>query len=240
MPSWVLVVRPSKQHKTMAKRVNNIAYKGINHSPSLVSDNDGHASECVNLSPDFNDLKPMPMPVKMAGGYQVTDNARLVFVHQGVGYENYIELDADGQRLYLRDKDGNYLYFFSNTHDWRWWTNFSDVIAIEAVGNTLVVSTKEGTEYILYQPDVPLGQASGSYKPIGQKPQMPVIEFRLHEDDEMHKANIRFSGESDLLILGGFETVNNTPVGEFSYFILQRQEAEITDHLDVTRIHQLH
>ena len=66
----------------MAKKVNNIAYKGINHSPSLVSDNDGHASECANLSPDFNDLKPMPMPMIGNNTYQVTPFHKLIFVNR--------------------------------------------------------------------------------------------------------------------------------------------------------------
>ena len=100
----------------MAKRVNNIAYKGINHSPSLLSDNDGHASECANLSPDFNDLKPMPMPVK--GTYTLEQSHSLVFVHQGVGYENYVEIDQTHTRLVFKDSQGNYLYGNNNYHYW--------------------------------------------------------------------------------------------------------------------------
>lgn len=158
----------------MAKRVNNISYKGIRHTPSLVSDADGYASECANLSPDGSDLKPMPMPV-MKNGYTVTIGARLVFVHQGVGYENYVELDADGKRLYLRDEEGNHLYYADPNSGW--WLNESEVLSVEAMGDTLIVSTTKGTEYLVYQPDNAL------YKWIGQRPPMPVIEFRMHEEE---------------------------------------------------------
>jgi hypothetical protein len=165
----------------MAKRVNNISYKGIRHTPSLVSDADGYASECANLSPDGSDLKPMPMPV-MKNGYTVTFGARLVFVHQGVGYENYVELDTDGKRLYLRDEEGNHLYYADPNGYNPWWWNegeepAGDVIAVEAMGDTLIVSTTKGTEYLVYQPDNAL------YKWIGQRPPMPVIEFRMHEEE---------------------------------------------------------
>lgn len=165
----------------MAKRVNNIAYKGINHSPSLVSDNDGHASECVNLSPDFNDLKPMPMPVKRYG-YHIETGHSLVFVHQGIGYENYVEIDGTHTRLVFKDAEGNILYYVDGDNDY--WTNESEILAIEAIGNTVIVSTKEGVEYIIFQPDVPIqGQTSGgSYKPIGQRPPMPVLQFSLRSD----------------------------------------------------------
>jgi len=167
----------------MAKRVNNIAYKGINHSPSLVSDNDGHASECINLSPDYNDLKPMPMPVKNSN-YKLEIGYSLFFVHQGIGYENYVEIDETHSRLVFKDAEGNYLYYAYNSPDFPYWTNESEILAIEAMGNTVIVSTKEGVEYIIFQPDVPIqGQTGGSYKPIGQRPPMPVIEFRLHEEN---------------------------------------------------------
>ena len=165
----------------MAKRVNNIAYKGINHSPSLVSDNDGHASECVNLSPDYNDLKPMPMPVKREG-YHIETGHSLVFVHQGIGYENYVEIDETHTRLVFKDAEGNILYYVDGDNDY--WTNESEILAIEAMGNTVIVSTKDGVEYIIFQPDVPVtGQTSGgSYKPIGQRPPMPVLQFSLRSD----------------------------------------------------------
>ena len=158
----------------MAKRVNNISYNGIRHTPSLVSDADGYASECANLSPDGNDLKPTPMPVKV-DGYTVTPNAKVIFVHLGVGYKNYVELDADGIRLYLRDEEGNYLYYADPNSGW--WLNESEVLSVEAIGDTLIVSTKGGTEYLVYRPDDEL------YKWLGQKPPMPVIEFGMRNGD---------------------------------------------------------
>jgi len=169
----------------MAKKVNNISYKGINHSPSLVSDNDGHASECANLSPDFNDLKPMPMPMIGNDTYQVPPFHKLIFVHRGVGYENYISISDDHTHIMLQDVNSNILYYMYNSPDFPYWTNDSEILAVEAVGNTLVVSTKSGTEYIVYQPDVPMPDQDdgGSYKPIGQNPPMPVIEFGLRNGD---------------------------------------------------------
>lgn len=184
----------------MAKRVNNINYKGIAHTPSLVSDNDGVAAECINLAPDNGDLKPMPLPVKMSNTYQVEDDSKIIFVHKGVGYDNFVELysvtgDAN-TKLYLKDSDGNFLYGFEEevggiVVQRHYWTNESEIIAVQSIGNTLVVSTKAGTEYLLYRKDVAPISGTGfsttsSYKPIGQKPSMPIIEFQMvHGDDDV-------------------------------------------------------
>ena len=200
----------------MAKRVNNISYKGIRHTPSLVSDADGYASECANLSPDGSDLKPMPMPV-MKNGYTVTFGAQLVFVHQGVGYENYVEIDQTKTRLIFRDADGNKVYYVDGDNDY--WSNGYEILAIEAIGNTLVVSTKGGTEYIVFQPDEPItGQTEGgSYKPIGQKPPMPIIEFRMHrESTDFYTAQETDIKDSNDDYVGTNKTT--IPFGDTIYF----------------------
>lgn len=215
----------------MAKRVNNIAYKGINHSPSLVSDNDGHASECVNLSPDYNDLKPMPMPVKRED-YQLEIGYSLLFLHQGIGYENYVEIDETHTRLVFKDAEGNYLYYAYNSPDFPYWSNESEaeILAIEAIGNTVIVSTKAGVEYIVFQPDVHIqGQTGGSYKPIGQRPPMPVIEFRLHEDEDFHRATINYGEDSILSIYRGNEVVSGATNPEMECFFEDAYEQQITD-----------
>lgn len=194
----------------MTKRVNNINYKGINHSPSLVSDNDGTANECVNLSPDNGDLKPMPLPVKMSETYIVTPGCTLVYVHRGVDYENFVEINSSHTRLYFRDSQGEYLYTKDQNNVY-WSTEpESEVIAIQSIGDTLVVSTKNGTEYLPFRKDVPpsyygssyngdeaVSNAS-SYKSIGQKPKMASIEFMLHDDDRVYEEHHQFSNDSYL------------------------------------------
>lgn len=188
----------------MAKRVNHINYKGIAHTPSLVSDNDGVASECVNLAPDNGDLKPMPLPVKMSNTYQVDDDSKIVFVHKGVGYDNFMELYSitgdENTKLYLKDSDGKFLYgYIDNGTTYKYWTNGSEIVAVQSIGDTLVVSTKAGTEYLVYRSGI-APSASGeefstsSYKHIGQKPPMPVIEFQMYDDD-----NTMFDGQMELM-----------------------------------------
>lgn len=159
--------------------VSNINYKGIAHTPSLVSDKDGAAAECVNLAPDNGDLKPMPMPVKKSDTYTVLEDHKIVFVHTGNGYENIVELRDDRTRIAIRDSEtglsllGSYWYF----------TNGSEIVAVQSIGDTLVVSTKAGTEYLVYKNEPPQGiTAPGYYRILGQKPPMPSIEFMMHED----------------------------------------------------------
>ncbi len=163
----------------MAKRVNNINYKGIAHTPSLVSDNDGVAAECVNLAPDNGDLKPMPLPVKMNDSYTVLDNHKIVYVHTGSGYENIVELRQDRIRIAIRDSETGLSLLGSSWY----FTNGSEIVAVQSIGDTLVVSTKAGTEYLAYKNEPPQGiTAPGYYKILGQKPPMPVIEFQMQED----------------------------------------------------------
>ena len=214
----------------MARKVNNINYKGIAHTPSLVSDNDGVAAECINLAPDNGDLKPMPMPVKKSSTYVVENNATIVFIHKGAGYENFVELySADGDentKLFLKDADGNFLYGIGV--DAPYWSNGSEIVSVQGIGDTLVVSTKAGTEYLLYRKDVPPTTSgtgwstTSSYKPIGQRPPMPVIEFQMQEDSSVMR---EFFDMTSLDYYWSSENVGTTPV----YFYDTKDQNGIVD-----------
>lgn len=159
-------------------KITNITYRGIKHTPSNISDKDGSALECVNLTQDGTDLKPMPMPAIQydADGNLIhfPKNTTLVAVHEVTGERHYIltSPNANGKpvTLYFKDQDNLDVYTQPS------WTNGSEIYAVESIGNTLVVSTANGIEYFYWK--------NGAYVYLGQKPPMPVLQFKNNYSGE--------------------------------------------------------
>lgn len=183
----------------MSRQVN-ITYKGIQNAPSSVSDADGSAAECVNLAQDGTDLKPMPMPIceKFQNDdlIKVEQGCILVSVHNVQGEKHFIEYNRDNYRLYFVGEDASHLYTNNAIH---YWSNKSEVLSIECVGNTVVVSTKDGIEYFYWN--------MGEYKYIGQKPPMPIIQFECIRENDVECDDIPLyttikDGNSSRRVLG--------------------------------------
>lgn len=138
----------------------NITFQyGINRSPSAA--NDGELAECINLEVHNGELTPSVMPQV---AFSLEEGDKLLFVHKSGNYKNYI-VQRGEDLCWFSDEDKskvNTIGQFTPT-------------SIHAVGNTLVVLTREHMEYILYK--------SGDYKPIGSKPPFCSISFGLQQTD---------------------------------------------------------
>lgn len=162
-------------------RKTNIQFKGIQHTPSSVSDVDGSAFECVNLAQDVTDLKPMPMPRIVETSDDILKleaNQYLVAVHNVNEYDSttdngkhFVLYNPLNKHLsFIRSYDNAQLYEESTG-----WANGSDVLAVECVGNTIIASTEQGMEYFYWKYE----NNSYKYKYLGQKPPMPILQFKL-------------------------------------------------------------
>jgi hypothetical protein len=132
---------------------------GIHRSPSL--GNDGELSECVNLIPKNGELVNIQPPQKL--GLKLYEGEILIYVHKSSKYTNYIvKKESDNfsykyQLLYYKNEEEKKIITYID----------SEIKNITSIGNTLILLTEEGMQYILYEND--------TYKYIGSK--IPDIEL---------------------------------------------------------------
>lgn len=131
---------------------------GIHRSPSL--GNDGELSECVNLIPQNGELVNIQPPQEL--GLELHEGEILIYVHKAPKYTNYIvkkEVDDPPHKYQL-------LYYNGEKESPITYVN-SEIRNIVSLGNTLILLTEEGMQYIIYK--------NGAYKYIGSK--IPDIEL---------------------------------------------------------------
>lgn len=145
----------------------NISFSyGIHRSPSL--GNDGELSECVNLIPKNGEMINIQPPHEI--GMTLNIGEELIYVHKSSKYTNYIVKKTATvsphkyQLLYYNGEEENQITYID-----------SEIKEITSIGNTLIILTEEGMQYILYKND--------TYKDIGRK--IPDIElaFSLKKDN---------------------------------------------------------
>lgn len=152
----------------------NIQFKGLRHSPSDITGQDGDLLECVNLIHENGELKPIEMPERMQqprstlvgevlmAVHNLTDGKKFVFANNTEGSWSYIR---------VKDEDGNTLMFGN--------IDFKQIMGevvqwVETIGQTLIIGTDKSTHYALYK--------NGQYKWLGDKLPQPVFEFDMGEN----------------------------------------------------------
>ena len=146
---------------------HNIQFKGLRHSPSDITGQDGDLLECVNLIHDNGELKPIEMPERTRiNGKLKNGNAVLVAVHNLTDGNKFVFALFDGNGTVVSYKnDGN------NTE-----INIKTIAGeqiqwAETIGNTLIIGTDKSTHYALYK--------NGAYKWLGDKLPQPVFDFKI-------------------------------------------------------------
>ena len=147
----------------------NIQFKGLRHSPSDITGQDGDLLECVNLIHENGEMKPIEMPERtvMSGEHNkytgvsgilvavhnLTDGKKFVFAHYA---------SPDSTIWVKRDGDNGTVIFDKMIAG-------EEVLWAETIGNTLIIGTDKSTHYALYK--------NGAYKWLGDKLPQPVFEF---------------------------------------------------------------
>ena len=137
----------------------NIAFQyGIHRSP--LAANDGELAECINLEVHNGELTPSIMPQV---AFTLAEGDKLLFVHKSGNYRNYII--KNGLKIgFFTDKNQEREFFMDLSSE-------DEVLKIESLGNTLIVTSVKGLEYIIYKDE--------KYKYLGQKPPELDISFKL-------------------------------------------------------------
>ena len=124
--------------------IKELKYGGVSASPLDYECNDGDLAIAIDMIPEDGSLKPIVPPKHVMS---MPDGVRLLFVHEGNGYKNYI-VRSSSDILSLPDG-----YVAEEGDDNRIMPLSSSVTLhqINAVGNTLVILTSEGMHYLLYK-----------------------------------------------------------------------------------------
>ena len=123
------------------KKEHFISYKkGITRSPSDYACSDGELASCINLTITNEEVRTIRQPKKIG-----TLAGNLLYVHlTNDAKKNYIYQGSDA--LYYRQD-------LSATTGTKVTANLTlkDILQIEAIGNTLIVGTLTGLEYLLWK-----------------------------------------------------------------------------------------
>lgn len=145
----------------------NVQFKGLRHTPSDITGQDGDLLECVNLIHENGELKPLEMPEKTdKRGFYTNDT--LVAVHNITGGKKYVYAVYNGVNTYIhvKDEDGDDVKINGIVG---WGIPLQEIKWAETIGNTLIIGTDKSTHYALYK--------NGQYKWLGDKLPQPVFEF---------------------------------------------------------------
>lgn len=150
---------------------HNIQFKGLRHSPSDITGQDGDLLECVNLIHDNGELKPVEMPERMSiNGKLKNGLAVLVAVHNVTNGKKFVFALYDNGNTTISYKEEN-----SNSEMTINTISGEQIQWAETIGNTLIIGTDKSTHYALYK--------NGTYKWLGDKLPQPIFTFDLSEGE---------------------------------------------------------
>lgn len=157
----------------------NIQFRGLRHTPSDITGQDGDLLECVNLIHENGELKPIEMPERMQQPNSSLVGEILVTVHNITDGKKFVfaRIVQDTlTNIVIKNESGQIVYTHSIMGKIQW---------VEAIGNTLIFGTNRSTHYALYK--------NGAYKWLGDKLPQPVFEFDMgaNSDSECYEVELR-------------------------------------------------
>ena len=159
----------------MAKQEKRISYKaGITRRPSDFLCQDGELAECINLTTDNEELKPMVPPKEWMGSV----TPEILYVHRINGVDIIIGVSTSGNQIILE-----YGHNVSGTYSKRadLLTKSTKPVSIVSVNRILIVSYSNGVYYFQWDPTIQIGNEYGGYK--GMENTLPDIKVEFVLDD---------------------------------------------------------
>lgn len=172
----------------------NIQFKGMRHSPSDITGQDGDLLECVNLIHENGELKPIEMPERtnlkgelnneiLVAVHNLVDGKKFVFANNTNSGYAYVRIKTENGTIVGFSGNVNYNGAPVNLNTLDFVPIVGEVIQwSEAIGNTLIIGTDKSTHYAFYK--------SGIYKWLGDKLPQPVFEFDLESVGNDNYSNI--------------------------------------------------
>lgn len=144
--------------------------------------------------------------------YQFSIPFPLLFVHKYNGNnKHYIALKSDNTLTWYDQTNTTANNTIANA------PVLGDNVQVEAIGNTLVVSSSKGLGYYLWKPE------NGNYKYLGAKIPEPIVKYRFINDrnytvmgDKVSLEGICDKKETTYIGAGKQQDYNNAVVGAYS------------------------
>ena len=150
---------------------HRISYKaGITRTPSDFLCSDGELAECINLTTDNEELKPIVQPAEFVNDWAtgLSGKAVIVYVHKVANRDNYIAYFPENNNKLCFGNVNNKIFIVDVTFEnFVWHPNDSKITSI---GKTLIISDSEGIHYFVYKQQ--------SYYQYDDIP-APDVEFKL-------------------------------------------------------------
>lgn len=197
--------------------IKEIKYSEITTVPPDNTCSDGDAALLLNLIPEDGALKPV-MPPKLVMALQ--DKMHITYIHKTTSFRHYIIHDVANKNL-VWTSDGNKftdLYTLGDIH----------LHQVNAIGNTLMALTKDGTHYFLWD------NVTQGYKYLGTHlPELPITFGLKGEVVKTETFNVDLSeredvGKDDNVIFGESNTkkVTNEVLAKVNKFIAEESVAK--------------
>lgn len=154
----------------------NIQFRGIRHTPSDITGQDGDLLDCVNLVHENGELKPIAMPERSSINVPTRNNRPyiLTHIHNTTDGEMFVfvwKQDNGDDMLVVQDANNNLMLSKVDKN-----SIGQSVKWVESVGNTLVIGTDKSIHYALYK--------NGEYKWLGDSLPRPLMDFDMGANNE--------------------------------------------------------
>ena len=180
--------------------IKDIKYNGYSTASSDYECPDGTLAASVNLLAEDNQLKPVFQPSTVM---TLEDGCDVLYIHKTHDYTHYIILDSTTSLLHWTGS-GTTAFIPSTDNEIG---VFSDISHINAVGNTLIVFTRDAINYILWK--------EGAYHILGNHIPEIAISFGLVAHPRLWSQTTE-TGKTEKRGQFIIDLVNNIPLNEWT------------------------
>lgn len=156
----------------------NIQFRGLRHSPSDITGQDGDLLECVNLIHENGEMKPIEMPekIRIGGKDEIGYFITLMAIHNLTSGKKYVFGRSIGNaisKIIIKDEDNTVIFTTINM--------FGELQWVETIGNTLIIGTSKSIYYAVFK--------NGAYKWLGDKLPQPVFRVDFSRNNTAYEGH---------------------------------------------------
>lgn len=178
--------------------------KAITNVPSDFICSDNELDECVNITSENGEMKPIQSPIYAAtGNAALSQQETCLFVHQMPETHNLITQASTN--LYYRQKGVNDSTWVADSEWISGYTIDGQITGVQSVGNTLIVATTNGLNYFIWK--------GNGYQQLASRIPFPKVEFMLANAHELY--------------VGNSEWLKTENIGDLLEDVINRQTHEI-------------